>query len=283
MGDGIKEIRITTLKCGTMTVRPYEAYISSRNPLQKRIELPVNAFFVEHPVHGNILIDTGWSSDVEDLLPKHLKDFYQPKINKGETAAEQLAEMGVKPEDIDLVLLTHLDVDHTCALKDFAGRSKRIVCAELEYFYSCRNVYNRRQVWDTWMPYVDSIERIYYFASVLGPVGRGFDLFGDDSFLCIYCPGHTDGIFATVISQGPSNRFIDHGMGKYGGEYAVLASDIAFSQKNIDDQVVPGYGFDRQQQKNAIAFLKDLQSDPKCVSTLFSHHSPGNKTVILSQ
>ena len=59
------------------------------------------------------------------------------------------------------------------------------------------------------MPYADMIERIYLRASVLGPTGRGFDIFGDDSILCIYCPGHTDEIFSVMVNYGPSNRFID--------------------------------------------------------------------------
>ena len=275
----MNRIRITTLQCGTMTVQPKEAYMSGIGLGSKRITLPVNAFLIEHPVHGRILVDTGWSADAEDILPAHLKNFYRPEIRPGETAKEQLAALGIMPENIDLVLLTHLDVDHTCALKDFAGRAKSIQCAELEYFYSCRTVYKRREVWDTWIPYNDMIEKRNYYSSVLGPQGRGFDLFGDDSVLCIYSPGHTDGIFTTIVSEGPSNRFKTHGSGIYGGSYVVLASDVAFSQKNIDDEVVPGYGFSRPQQKKSLQFLKKLQADPKHAATLFSHSAPAEKVI----
>ena len=266
-----RKIKVHTLKCGTMQVRPGDAYIEDRGILKKRIELPVNAFLVEHPVHGNILIDTGWSEDAETLLPQHLREFYRPCIRKEETAKEQLHNMGIEPEDIELILLTHLDVDHTCALKDFAGKTKRIIVAEQEYFYSCRNVYKRRQVWDTWMPYADEIEKVHYRASVLGPAGRGFDVFGDDSVLCVFCPGHTDGMFSVVVNRSPSNRFIVHGDGKYGGDFSVFASDAAFSQRNISDCVVPGYGFDRGQQRKTLEFLKEIQTDPKCRRVFFSH------------
>ena len=274
-------ITIQTLHCGTMRVRPSDAFRTDKNGFGRRLELPVNAYLIRHPQHGNLLLDTGWSADCRQLLPSHLLRFYDPQIRPGETAKEQLAAMGLQPEDIDLVLLSHLDVDHTCALKDFAGRAKRIVCAELEYFYSCRYVYKRRQVWETWMPYADGIERIHYHGSSLGPVGRGFDLFGDDSVLCIYCPGHTDGIFTTIVSRGPSNRFHTVGGGLYGGPFAVLASDTAFSQRNIDEQVIPGYGFDRKQQKKALQFLRQLQQDPKCRGILCSH-SPDRSDDFLS-
>ena len=277
----MESIKITPLQCGTMTVRPYEAYINDSNPFEKRITLPVNAYLIEHSRHGRILIDTGWSPDVKSILPKRLLDFYSPEILPGQSAAEQLEDMGIRPRDIDLIIITHLDIDHTCGLTQFGREAGRVICSELEYFYSCRYVYKKRQVWDTWMPYIKERDRIFYRASVLGPVKRGFDIFGDDSVICIYCPGHTDGIFATLVSRGPSNRFIDHGDGKYGGSFAVFASDLAFSQRNIDDLVPPGYGFDRQQQKNALEFLKELQSDPMHRATLFSHSEYGEREIIL--
>ncbi len=64
-----------------------------------------------------------------------------------------------------------------------------------------------RQVWDTWMPYADDIERIHYRASVLGPVGRGFDLFGDESVLCIYTPAIPTAYSQPLVTREPTNRF----------------------------------------------------------------------------
>ena len=96
------EIKISILQCGTMTALPYVSDIRRNNPFEKRILLPVNVFLVEHPVHGRILIDTGWASDVNDILPKHLQYFYRPQIAPGQTAKEQLAARGLRPEDMTL-------------------------------------------------------------------------------------------------------------------------------------------------------------------------------------
>lgn len=274
------EIRITALPCGTMSVRPYEADIRKKNPLLGRVTLPVNAFLVEHPKHGNVLIDTGWSRDVSEILPAHLKAFYRPRIGAGESAVERLEAMGLRPEDIDTVLLTHLDIDHTCALRDFAGRAGRIVCAELEYFYSCRYVYKMRQVWDTWMPYLREEDRIHYHGCALGPTGRGFDLFGDDSVLCIYTPGHTDGMFAVIVNQSPSFRFAMHGDGGSTSDFAVIAADAAFSEENLRERSVPGYGFNRQHQLKSIDFLRSLAQDRCCRAMFFSHAVPEQGSIV---
>ena len=273
------QIKITVLECGTVNIRASDAYIKDKRLFEDRITLPNNVFLLQHPVHGNILFDTGWASDCREKLTKELINLYNPQITPEKTAKSQLSALGIEPEDIDLLVLTHLDADHTSALCDFAGKAKRIVCSELEYFYSCRNVYKRRESWDSWMPWADCIERIYMRSSVMGPVKRGFDIFGDDSVICIYTPGHTDGIFTTIISRSPSNRFAVHGDGIYGGKFCVIASDVAFSQKNIDDEVVTGAGFDRKQQLNALRFLKELQLDINHEATLFSHSVPENSTI----
>lgn len=266
------DIKIHVLHCGTISIPAYMAYEKAKKPL-KRVTLPVSAYLVEHPVHGNILVETGLSADCREIFPPHLRFFLEPHVGKGETAVEQLAAMGLKPEDIDVLLITHNDADHTCAMRDFAGKAKRIVMAEHEYFWSCRTVYRMRQAWDTYIDLKEIIDRPCYYGCALGPIGRGFDLFGDDSFLCIACPGHTDGQFALMINKAPSGRFVNAGNGIYGGDYAILASDVAFSQKNIDDLVIPGYGFDKDRQLRSIQWLKKMQQDPKC-KALFCSHDP---------
>ena len=264
-----------------MTVRPYQADIRRNNPFEKRVTLPVNAFLIEHPVHGNILIDTGWSADANEILPPHLRNLYKPQIRPEQTAKARLRAKGLNPEDIDLVLLTHLDIDHTCALKDFGGRAKRIACAAFVDVYSCRTVYKLRQVWDTWRTNIpEEKDRIHYRASVLGPVGRGFDLFGDDSVLCIYTPGHTDGMFTVMINKSPSDRFKHHGDGPVGGSFAVIAADAAFSELNLDENAVPGYGFNRKLQLESVEFLKSLREDKNCCGMFFSHGSPRENEII---
>ena len=74
-------IVIRTLRCGTMRVLPRERYIADRGLLRERVELPVNAYLIEHPKHGRILLDTGWSSDCRELLLE------ARKVPEGEHAA----------------------------------------------------------------------------------------------------------------------------------------------------------------------------------------------------
>ena len=52
-------IVIHTLRCGTMRVLPRERYITDRGLLRERIELPVNAYLIEHPKGASCSIPAG--------------------------------------------------------------------------------------------------------------------------------------------------------------------------------------------------------------------------------
>ncbi|MDF3017469.1 MAG: hypothetical protein K0R44_2694 [Thermomicrobiales bacterium] len=68
---------------------------------------PVYAFFVDHPA-GKVMIDTGFDKSwVERKLP-----FEKPEQSEDQTIQAQLAKIGVKPEEIDIVINSHLHFDH---------------------------------------------------------------------------------------------------------------------------------------------------------------------------
>ena len=275
----MNEITIRALPCGSIRLPASMAFRKAPHPL-RRIALPVNAFLIEHPLHGRILVDTGLSADCRQLLPPPLLRFYDPQIAPGETVTERLAALGLRPEDIDLLLLTHNDIDHTCALPALAGSVRRILMPEEEYYWSCRAVYQMRQVRSTWEPYLGRIELPCYYGSALGPVGRGYDVFGDDSVLLVSCPGHTAGLACVMVNQSPSWRFRYQGSGSCGGRFAILASDAAFSHRNIDELVEPGYGFEPVRQRRALQWLQKMKADESCVSILCSHDPAASGIVV---
>ena len=137
MTDERSPIRIHVLHCGSMLVSkavPYGGGVNLKNARRgvfdkaaERVELPVSAYLIEHP-KGKVLIDTGWSREispdgvydaaaVKRQLPGYLAAFYHPWVEKGKTVAEQLAQMGITPEELNAVVLTHLDADHTSGLR----------------------------------------------------------------------------------------------------------------------------------------------------------------------
>jgi glyoxylase-like metal-dependent hydrolase (beta-lactamase superfamily II) len=267
-------MKLHILRCGSMRVSPAVPYGNQISlggslrellePEQNRVELPVLCFLIEHP-RGPILVDTGWCREISPagvydpkaaaaVLPRHLAAFYRPSLPAGEAIHEQLAGLGLKPEELAAVLLTHLDPDHVAGLRHLEG-AMRIILPEDEYFWACRTVYKARQPWSLWMDF--PMERPYYRASPLGPNHWAIDVFGDESLLLVNVPGHTDGQAAVLIRDG--------------GRFVLLAADAAFSPRNWREEISPGFGFDRQRQLASLRWLREMAEDPACAGVFCSH------------
>jgi N-acyl homoserine lactone hydrolase len=123
-------IKIHVLNCGEVGVDPAVpdrsiskyalAYTGLFRSARRRIWIPVKAFLIEHP-KGLILVDTGWDSAVRKhpvrALTFPLWITSKPRLPEGTAVDEQLAALGLKPEDLDYVLMTHMDIDHDSGLR----------------------------------------------------------------------------------------------------------------------------------------------------------------------
>ena len=267
-------MKLHVLCCGFIRVSetiPYGNRIDLKNtakqltaPDKDRITLPVCAYLIEHP-KGLILVDTGWCREispegvydaqaVKAVLPSHLAALYRPTLPKGMAVHEQLAAMGIRPEDLACVLLTHLDPDHVSGLKH-VNRARRIILPEDEYFWSCRTVYKARQPQSLWID--QPIERVFYRGSPLGPNRWAIDVLGDESVMMVNVPGYTDGQAAMLVRSG--KRFV------------LLTADAAFSSRNWREEITPGLGFDRKLQLKSLRWIAQMAADPSCAAVLCSH------------
>ena len=267
-------MKLHVLHCGYIRVDQSAAFGNSVDlkntarqlltPDSRRLTLPVACYLIEHP-RGLVLADTGLSRELSPagvydpkaaskLLPPQLAAFYRPFVPKGMTAVEQLGALGIAPKDLELIILTHLDADHVMGLKSLRG-AKKILLPEDEYFWSCRTVYKMRQPRELWIG--ENITREFYRGSPLGPNRWAIDVFGDESLELVNVPGHTDGQAAVVVRNG--------------GRFVILAADAAFSPRNWQEEITPGFGFDRQQQLKSLRWLAETEKDPGCVKILCSH------------
>ena len=202
-------IRIRVLHCGKIGVAPnLPASAQWRWPAKAdarrlkndaRIWLPVSAYLVEHP-KGLFLVDAGLPrtvspTGIEDraaqlrMFGRGWYTLVHSVVEPGQSIGEQLAARGIRPQDLDYVLFSHLDPDHIAGISEVRS-AKRLLVAEEEYFWSCRvNLrYTSRRLWMDEPP-----ERFWYRVNHIGPESRSYDLFGDDSVHLVHVAGHTEG------------------------------------------------------------------------------------------
>ena len=237
-----------------------------------RVTLPVSAYLIEHP-KGLFLVDTGWSREispggvydrkaVEKVLPAHIAALYHPYVPYGMTVTERLAEMGIKPEDLEAVLITHFDADHVSGLRSVSG-ARRIIVPEDEAYWSVRTKYTMRQVRDLW----ESVryERLFFRGSPLGPMHKAVDVLGDGSLMMVSLPGHTDGQVGIMVRSG--------------SKYALIAADAAYSRKNWEDMTATGFSADAELQKKTLRWIAETASDLECVCVLCSHEGEDGRVI----
>lgn len=267
-------MKIHVLHTGEVRVSPYLPFGGDNcnllkasgmtTPKEDWIWLPVSVYLIEHP-KGLILVDTGWHRDmspegvydkaaqIKSLGSRVLYNVNQGQIPLGEAVDEQLATMGIKPADLDYVLLTHLDCDHAnglLAVKD----ARHIIVAQEELDCARKNGFIRYK--KKWWKDCD-LETIAWNGEE-GPAGKSFDLFGDGSIKMINIPGHCDGLCAVKITRED-------------GKYVLLFSDGGYATKSWKEMITSGVSLDKEMQRKSLQWIREQSMDPNCVESLATH------------
>ncbi len=267
-------IKIHVLHTGEVRVSPYLPFGGDNcnllkasgmtTPKKDWIWLPVSVYLIEHP-KGLILVDTGWHRDmspegvydraaqIKSLGSRVLYNVNQGQIPLGEAVDEQLEGMGIKPADIDYVLLTHLDCDHANGLRAVKDAKHILVAAE-ELECARKNGFIRYK--KKWWEGVDmhTIE----WNGTEGPAGKSFDLFGDGSVKMINIPGHCDGLCAVKITRED-------------GKYVLLFSDGGYATKSWKEMITSGVSLDKDKQKKSLMWIREQSMDSNCMESLATH------------
>ena len=96
------------------------------------VQSPAVAILIQHPTLGNILYDTGNCEDFSAVYTEDMLHDYP--ITEMISIQEALAQKGLTPDDIDLIILSHLHFDHAGGLKHFVGTKaiRRVLVSEAD-------------------------------------------------------------------------------------------------------------------------------------------------------
>ncbi len=267
-------MKIHVLHTGEVRVSPYLPFGGDNcnllkasgmtTPKEDWIWLPVSVYLIEHP-KGLILVDTGWHRDmspegvydkaaqIKSLGSRVLYNVNQGQIPLGEAVDEQLATMGIKPADLDYVLLTHLDCDHANGLRAVRD-ARHIIVAQEELDCARKNGFIRYK--KKWWKDCD-LETIAWNGEE-GPAGKSFDLFGDGSIKMINIPGHCDGLCAVKVTRED-------------GKYVLLFSDGGYATKSWKEMITSGVSLDKEMQRKSLQWIREQSMDANCIESLATH------------
>jgi len=165
---------------------------------------------------GLVLVDTGLGlTDVAHGGPRLGRAFtgiVRPALRESETARRQIEALGFKADDVQHIVLTHLDVDHAGGLPDFPRATVHVLAREHDAAQTRRHLKERDRYrpaqWahaPDWQLYTATGEDWHGFDAVRGLKGLPPEI------LLVPLAGHTRG-HAAIAVQG------DHGWLLHAGD-----------------------------------------------------------------
>jgi N-acyl homoserine lactone hydrolase len=232
--------KIQVLDCGAMScdltwllLKPGRS-IRPRQEKDKPVEwYPCTTYAVlVETDEGTLLWDTSCPRDWETRwVPTGLQDFFPyDQVTEEQYLDSQLGSLGVSPENLDFVVLSHLHFDHAGNVRMFAGTGAKLVCSdkEKEWAFGYEGAFNGAH-----------LKADYE--------GLDFDtLSGDvDDFLpgvsFIQAPGHTPGTMAMRVELADSGTMIFTSDAIYMGDSygppttpAAIVNDLAAFYQSVD-------------------------------------------------
>jgi N-acyl homoserine lactone hydrolase len=210
-------MKIHALSTGTVQIKTASERGRGRGPIrfartllgrEYTDSLPIHAWLLEHE-QGPILIDTG------DLAATRDAPIARFSITREQEIDRQLAALGLSPDDLRLVVLTHLHGDHINGLARLRG-ARTLASADALSHGGARKLARRG---------IDATP-LALTAEPFGAFARSAALTDDRSVVAVPVPGHARGQIAVFVVEDDCQ--------------VLIAGDSAYSEQQLLDQQIDG-------------------------------------------
>jgi glyoxylase-like metal-dependent hydrolase (beta-lactamase superfamily II) len=216
----MSDIRLYVFQTGSLICKYHDIYLNQG--IGQDFEIPVPWYLITHP-RGNVVIDGGIPAACLPDAHAHwgiAADFFKPILAPGETCRAQAQAIGIAPESVRFVILSHLHLDHTGAIGQFPNATHIVQRQEFEYALApdwfCAAGFIRADF--------DRPELSWRFLDKAW--GDFYDLYGDGAITCIRSPGHTLG-HQSFLVKTPRHSVL-------------LAVDAADTMDHWEERALPG-------------------------------------------
>jgi len=217
---------ITALDCGWL--RTQGRSLSQQGSTDEQ-RFPVPSWLVRHHL-GTVVFDVGLHPDLVDgpasLGP--LAKIFTPELQSGGTVGGRLEQHDVDPNGELIVVLSHCHFDHAGGLCELPNARVIVQADEWAAANGADDVAYDKSLFD--------------LGHDVLAIHGAHDLFGDGTVACIPTPGHTCGhqSLRVVTAGGP----------------VILTADACYFSHTLDDEVLPPFAFDFDQQRASLDLLR---------------------------
>ena len=263
-------MKLHALQTGTVSVKARQPSGTGPGPVRGAItlmdrdwtdELPIYAWALEHP-EGLIVVDTGETARVNEpgYLPRWHPYFrlgVRESVAPDEEIGPRLRSLGLAPEEVRWVVMTHLHNDHAGGLAEFP-RSEILV--HREEFDQAKGIAGKARGflphrWPEWFS-----PRLYEFGDAPhGPFPRSRPLTEAGDVTVVPTPGHTKGHVSVVVEEE--------------GRSVFLAGDTSYTQALMVEGTVDGVSADVGAARETLDRIRELSRRGPVV--YLPSHDPG--------
>jgi len=217
------------------------------------IDVPVPFYLIQHP-KGNLLYDTGNAREMAEHPENYIglaAKAWKPIMTREDYCVDQLAKIGIKPEDVKYIVMSHLHWDHAGGLRDFPQAKILVQRREMEWAYTVdwwqKGAYTR----------ADFDHRLKY-EYIEGWEQNPYDVFGDGTVQILFAPGHTPGHQILLLNLPQSGRIL-------------LTGDAIYTNEVLNKSILPGQVWNAQETVKTIKIIRHLRD---CGVTIVPGHDP---------
>lgn len=223
---GTADVEVYAFHCGILKTQTQ--YILKDTRVGVPFDIPVPFFLIRHGADW-VAYDLGNNAQVAvdpvKYWSKAVCDAYMPVMEPHEEFSVQIKKLGLTPEKLHAVILSHGHLDHCGALEDFAGTSVPLYFQHSELEWIKKQIATGKQT--AYIPAdFDKLSEVN-----VQTLDGHFDVFGDRSVIVFPTPGHTPGHQSVLVKTSS-------------GDNLILAQDACYTLENLFASIPPGLAHD---------------------------------------
>lgn len=247
-------MKIHAIQTGTVAIRPNqrqgkgEGFVRLVNTLSDRRwtePLPIYVWVIEHP-EGIIVIDTGETAKAAS--PGYFPSWHPyfknvvMRVKQEQEVGPQLQAIGIRPNDVRWVILTHLHTDHAGGLNHFPKSDILVVRRAFElasgFAGQMRGFLPHR--WPSWF----TPKLIDLAPNSFGVFPNSFKLTNTGDVMIVPTSGHTDSHVSIILQDSDFAYF--------------FAGDASYSQQLMLNQQIDGVSLNAQEARQTLDRIRQF-------------------------
>lgn len=227
------DVKLWRLDCGAVQVNELNAFSDTLAYTGKTMRLTASCYLIKHDA-TYLLWDTGLPTGLKGQ-PTNSKDAMSATVTR--TIAEQLADLKLKPEQINYVGISHYHFDHIGQASAFGGATLLIGKGDWDAVSAKPPAPGVSDVTPL-KPWLEAKAKVE-------PVSGDKDVFGDGSVVMLDMPGHTPGHHSLLVRLAKKGTVL-------------LSGDLAHFTENYASDGVPAFNFNRADTLASLDRFKKL-------------------------